>query len=381
MITFRETLAPLVKRTDPVTNLPRSLYIKRPIANAATIVAWAKAQGLPTTLLPADMHCTIIYNKAPVSWATVPPAADTLTVPALYGVRSVHPLGDDGAIVLQFESTELSARWRDLIAVGCRSSHPSFTPHITLTYDPGEVDVSKIQPYQGRIEFGPEVFAEIKSDGPRWLDTIQEKHMAQPAIQPAFTEADIVAFLKGKDPAIAALLEKDMSVGDVHQATSLGNDPKKGGAKTFKDTLAEAKAKAPAADDDVDKAFEVPLDIVKTDADKMLIFGWASVSTIDGKLIFDKQQDAIEPHELEAAAYDFCLYSRTQGDLHVKKGVGRMVESMFFSKEKQELMKIDLGLEGWWVGFKTDDPGLWAAVKRGERPEFSIGGKAVRVPV
>jgi hypothetical protein len=32
---------------------------------------------------------------------------------------------------------------------------------------------------------------------------------------------------------------------------------------------------------------------------------------------------------------------------------------------------------GWWTGFKVDSPALWAAHKRGERPEFSIGGKAV----
>lgn len=354
----------------------KTLYIKRPIANAATIIAWAKAQGFPTTLLPAEMHCTLVYSKALVDWAKVPRADDALVIPAMFGIRSVHPLGDEGAIVLQFESTELSARWRDLGAAGCRSNYPNFTPHVTLTYDPGQVDITAIQPYQGRIEFGPEVWAEIKSDGPRWLDTIQEKRMTA-----TVTEADIVKFLKDKNPQLAALVEKDMTAGDVHQATSLGNDPKKKGAKTFKDTLAEAKAIAAPPAAEVDKGFEVPMDIVKTDADKQMIFGWASVSTVDGKLIFDKQQDAIEPHELEAAAYDFVLYSRTQGDLHVKKGVGRLVESMFFSKEKQDLMKIDLGIEGWWVGFRTDDADLWAAVKRGERPEFSIGGKAVRVPV
>jgi hypothetical protein len=33
-------------------------------------------------------------------------------------------------------------------------------------------------------------------------------------------------------------------------------------------------------------------------------------------------------------------------------------------------------MEGWFVGFVIDDPTLWAAVKRGERPQFSIGGSA-----
>lgn len=119
--------------------------------------------------------------------------------------------------------------------------------------------------------------------------------------------------------------------------------------------------------------------VVKFDADKQLIFGWASISTEGGEDVIDKQGDIIPTAELENAAYDFVLYHRTQGDMHERMGVGRMVESMMFTVEKQQAMGIDLGMEGWWVGFKVDDPGVWKRIKEGVLPEFSIGGKATRV--
>jgi hypothetical protein len=129
------------------------------------------------------------------------------------------------------------------------------------------------------------------------------------------------------------------------------------------------------------KNWSIPLDVIKADADQHLIFGWASVVEKDGKAIIDKQGDIIPVAELENAAYEFALNSRAGGDMHNRMGVAKLVESMVFTKEKQAALGIDLGQVGWWVGFKVHDKELWAAHKRGERPEFSIGGAAIPVEV
>ena len=81
------------------------------------------------------------------------------------------------------------------------------------------------------------------------------------------------------------------------------------------------------------------------------------------KPIIDKQDDVIMPEDLEKAAYDFVLYSRDQGDMHEQKGVGRLIESMVFTKQKQDLLGIDLGLQGWFVGFRVDSPAVWKALR------------------
>lgn len=129
------------------------------------------------------------------------------------------------------------------------------------------------------------------------------------------------------------------------------------------------------------KTWNLPLTIKKFDIDKQLIFGWASVVEKDGKAIIDKQGDIIPVEELENAAYEFTLNSRNHGDMHTRTNVGKLVESMVFTKEKQIALNIDIGQVGWWVGFRVNDAELWEAHKRGERPEFSIGGAAIPIEV
>jgi hypothetical protein len=148
----------------------------------------------------------------------------------------------------------------------------------------------------------------------------------------------------------------------------------------------------------VDKAdderwWHTPFEVQKVDEDQQLVFGWASISTVDGELIVDKQNDVILPEDLEKAAYDYMLYCQEPddpidkrsdaglGDMHERKGMGRVIESFVFTKQKQDLLGIDIRMEGWWIGFKVDDLGLWKRIKSGELPEFSIGGKARRIEV
>lgn len=230
----------------------------------------------------------------------------------------------------------------------------------------------------------------------------------------AVTEADVLAYLQKTAPEIAALIDKDATVGDVHATTAIGNGENKGKpkAKPFAALIAEATGKKPATEEETTKAWSLPITVLKAQPEQQMIFGWASMSELDGEIITDKQGDQITPDELEKAAYNFVLaqqetdarkvakflkeideellkrfeattvYKRGGlGDMHTEVGKGRLVESFVFTAEKQDILKIDLGLVGWWTGFKVDSPELWAAHKRGERPEFSIGGRAARMPV
>lgn len=124
-------------------------------------------------------------------------------------------------------------------------------------------------------------------------------------------------------------------------------------------------------------------DIKKLDEDRKLVFGWLSVAVDkSGNVVVDSQDDIIPEHELENAAYEFVLYSRRGDEMHAKKGVSRLVESMVFTREKQAALGIPEGVLpmcGWWVGFKVDDAEVWAKVKAGEYRAFSFGGRAVPV--
>lgn len=120
------------------------------------------------------------------------------------------------------------------------------------------------------------------------------------------------------------------------------------------------------------------VDIKKIDDDKQYVFGFFSVCSKDDENILDHENSMIEEHELEKAVYDYVLNARIAGEVHIKKGVGDLIESMMFTKEKQDLLGIDLGMVGWWGGFHIHDEDVWGKVKKGEYVMFSIGGKAMK---
>jgi hypothetical protein len=154
----------------------RTLYVMRPLTNADDVIEWAKAQGFGKTLTPDDMHVTIAFSKAKVDWSDAGDHFDTLIVPRSSeqknGRRSVEKLGDKGAVVLRFESVELAKRWQQFRDIGASWDHDSYRPHVTITYQGDDVDLSAVEPYDGPLEFGAEQFAEVKDN---WQDDVTEK--------------------------------------------------------------------------------------------------------------------------------------------------------------------------------------------------------------
>lgn len=118
--------------------------------------------------------------------------------------------------------------------------------------------------------------------------------------------------------------------------------------------------------------------------DERLVFGWANIAaSVDGAAVVDSHSDTIPPTVLEKAAYDYVLRFRDAGQMHSGGSVGRLVESFMVTPQKLEAMGLakDALPTGWFVGFKIDDADVWAKVKSGSYPMFSIQGRAKRVPV
>ena len=124
-------------------------------------------------------------------------------------------------------------------------------------------------------------------------------------------------------------------------------------------------------------------EITKLDEDQFLVFGWASVAEKDGSTVIDSQGDVIPLAELEKAAHNFVLNSRTGGAMHEVYGVATLVESIVFTPEKLAALGLaeDALPHGWFVGFKVHDAEAWQKIKNGDYSMFSIGGRAVREAV
>lgn len=142
---------------------PRTLYVSRKLKNGADLLAWARSQGF-TDLMPAgELHVTIAYSKAPVDWMAIAPTwqGEELKVNA-GGPRLIERFGE--AVVLLFASSDLRWRHNEIREAGASWDHPDYQPHVTFTWNAGDVDLSAVQAYNGPLVFGPEVFADVDED-------------------------------------------------------------------------------------------------------------------------------------------------------------------------------------------------------------------------
>lgn len=123
--------------------------------------------------------------------------------------------------------------------------------------------------------------------------------------------------------------------------------------------------------------------IAKAKEEEQLVFGWANVAIdANGEYPIDWDGDFTSPAELEKAAYQFVLKHRVTGEQHQGDAVGELVESVMFTKEKQQALGIPEGVlpEGWWVGFHVPDKEVFAKIKSGDYQMFSVEGSALRSP-
>jgi phage-related protein (TIGR01555 family) len=155
---------------------PRPTYVQRKLLNASALIAWAKANGFESTLPADDMHVTVLYSRQPVDpmkmgrdWREDEKGQITVR-PG--GPRSIERLGEN-AVVLRFACPDLDWRHRDMIEAGGSHDYDEYQPHVTLSYSvPADVDVEAIQPFQGALVFGPELFEPLNLD---WKSGVVEE--------------------------------------------------------------------------------------------------------------------------------------------------------------------------------------------------------------
>ena len=138
---------------------PQSLYVSRKVVNSAAILAWAKDQGITAQ---DDLHVTITYSRDPVDWMKIGAAwynepDGKLSIPP-GGPRMLDKFGD--ALVLLFNSWQLSSRHGDMRELGASWDHGDYQPHITIAYNSNKLP-DTIKPYTGPIVLGPEIFEPV----------------------------------------------------------------------------------------------------------------------------------------------------------------------------------------------------------------------------
>jgi phage-related protein (TIGR01555 family) len=158
---------------------PRTIYVRRDVLNADEIKTWANKQGFASTVPADQMHVTIIYSRSAIDWMktgtdwSMSPGEEktgNLTIPP-GGARLVEKMGD--AVALLFNSSRLGYRHEDFKRAGAESDYPEYQPHISLTFEPGDLNLAGVVPYRGEIRLGPEIFEQV-NDSERWRDSFAE---------------------------------------------------------------------------------------------------------------------------------------------------------------------------------------------------------------
>jgi phage head maturation protease len=118
--------------------------------------------------------------------------------------------------------------------------------------------------------------------------------------------------------------------------------------------------------------------ILKSDEEQRLVYGWASVITEKGEPVVDRQGDVIKPDTLVKAVSKFMEHVRVGKQMHDGEQIGVVVHSWPCTNEINKSVGLDADREGWLVAFKVYDDEVWADVKAGKLAAFSIGGRAIK---
>ena len=370
------------------------IYMYRPLLNAEELVEWAREQGFNSALTPDDMHATVVYSKRPFSSYYSMLAnheaevmGDNIVVTG--GARSVAPLGDKGAVVLKFESEQFQEEHAWFERMGASWDFPEYLPHVSITYN-GAADVSVIEPFTGTLVFGPlraKPIVEEWSGNAEEID-LQKRQMSDDS----FTT---------REEAMARSYDLGFK-GEIHtHETADGQRVFMPGATHDAYLGREADEDEREDDDDnespdvvsteqgllertitaimgsvMEHAVAKSATILKADEETRMVYGWASVATVNGELVVDQQGDTLEPSEMVKMADGFMASVRTAKAMHQGAGIGEVLHSMPLTNDIMKAFGISCDREGWLVGMRIHDDATFAKVKSGELSELSIGGRA-----
>jgi hypothetical protein len=110
--------------------------------------------GIENPVPPDDLYITTVYSRTPVPLYQLDDKPRELTEPLDPRSYELGLLGEDGALVLFVESRMAIASHEYAAGLGASWDHPSYRPHVTLSYQPGTTVPPEPPPFA--IEVGNE---------------------------------------------------------------------------------------------------------------------------------------------------------------------------------------------------------------------------------
>ena len=125
-------------------NKPTGSYVAVKYGNVCSneIVATCRALGIPNSVMPEDLHTTIIYSRTELTKYNVPRNVNHVVsgelTPAVFETSKGKRV-----LVLKLNDEWFGQRHEEIMGANKRATYdfPDFVPHITLSYDLGDFPV------------------------------------------------------------------------------------------------------------------------------------------------------------------------------------------------------------------------------------------------
>ena len=148
-------------RLFEVAEIPGTYVGARFDEDTKTAVAdFQDGASIPNALDPEKLHVTIAYSRVELPDFEV---QDQVDWNGTFEAFDIFP-GEDGTrcLVLLFTCPELSAEWQKAMDMGATWDYDGYHPHITLSYDVGDFDITKLPDYDGPIRIVEEYKEPLK---------------------------------------------------------------------------------------------------------------------------------------------------------------------------------------------------------------------------
>jgi len=121
--------------------------------------------------------------------------------------------------------------------------------------------------------------------------------------------------------------------------------------------------------------------ILKVDTSLGLVFGFAIVCKEDGEDHFDLQGDHIPEHVMLKGSFGFAKSARVAKEMHQGDQIGSVDFLFPMTTEIAESLEMTTKRTGLLIAMRPDEPEVLAKFADGTYTGFSIGGRAVNVPI
>lgn len=130
----------LLDKESKMKDSKKGTYVSVKIKNAKKLVDWFSSQGVKT-IIPEQLHSTISYSRSEFKRE---PSESEIVVPS-FSLREIAPLGDEGAIVLKYDSEKMQNRFNECIKAGATYDYDEYIPHITISYNGKDLNLNNLK--------------------------------------------------------------------------------------------------------------------------------------------------------------------------------------------------------------------------------------------